>query len=365
MKVAKNFFPLMVFLAAAGSPACDIPVFRYALDYWPADVFQATLYHEGPLDEAEAELYASLEEDAFSERPLLNLTIDRVDLSDPTAAENRGLYEEAGAPVLPSLILTFPGSTLGGGPVVSAPFEAAAVAALLDSPKRRELTSRIQSGDSAVWVFLESGDAEKDRETLAILEAGLAEMESTLTLPTIEDDPNAPEGLLDPTLGAGPPLKIAFSLLSLSRDDPDEQILVNLLLKSEPDLLDPEFEGEPMAFPVYGRGRVLYAVIGKGINEANIREACEFLVGPCSCQVKDLNPGSTDLLLAASWGDYGGPPDQGLQTGVLAAVEGLLTPRQPESERSLNLGLILGIQVILVVGVSLFLVFRRREPTVG
>lgn len=365
MKIATISLALSLLFASAASPACDIPVFRYALDYWPADVFQATLFHEGALDEAEAELYSNLEEDAFSERPLLNLAIDRVDLSNPTASENRGLYDEAGAPVLPSLILTFPGSTLGGGPVVSVPFEAAAVAGLLDSPKRRELTSRIKSGDSAVWVFLESGDAEKDREALATLEAGLAEMGSTLTLPTVEDDPNAPEELLDPTLGAGPPLKIAFSILPLSRDDPEEQILVNLLLKSEPDLLDPEFEGEPMAFPVYGRGRVLYAVIGKGINEANIREACEFLVGPCSCQVKDLNPGSTDLLLAASWGDYAGPPAQGLQTGVLAAVDGLLVPRQPESERSLNLGLVLAIQVMVVIGVSLYLVFRRREPTVG
>jgi hypothetical protein len=51
---------------------------------------------------------------------------------------------------------------------------------------------------------------------------------------------------------------------------------------------------------VFGRGRVLYALAGRGINADNIREACEFLVGPCSCQVKEMNPG-VDLLMDVAW----------------------------------------------------------------
>ena len=55
-----------------------------------------------------------------------------------------------------------------------------------------------------------------------------------------------------------------------------------------------------MAFPVIGRGRVLYALVGKGIFRDTIAMASRFVVGPCSCQVKDQNPGF-DLLLAVDW----------------------------------------------------------------
>ncbi len=57
---------------------------------------------------------------------------------------------------------------------------------------------------------------------------------------------------------------------------------------------------EPLLFPVFGRGRALYALAGKGINRETLDEAATFLIGKCSCQVKELNPG-VDLLLAADW----------------------------------------------------------------
>jgi hypothetical protein len=126
-------------------------------------------------------------------------------------------------------------------------------------------------------------------------------MEDQLELP----DPLAGEdlaGLSDPE---GEPatssvnLKVAFSIVRVSRDDPNERAFVSMLLKSEPDLEDFSM---PMAFPVFGRGRALYALVGKGINADTIHEACEFLIGACSCQVKDLNPG-VDLLMAVAWED--------------------------------------------------------------
>ena len=70
-----------------------------------------------------------------------------------------------------------------------------------------------------------------------------------------------------------------------------------MLLGSEEDLAESK---EPIAFPIYGRGCVLYALVGKGINAETIDEACAFLVGPCSCIVKEENPG-VDLLVSADW----------------------------------------------------------------
>jgi hypothetical protein len=56
-----------------------------------------------------------------------------------------------------------------------------------------------------------------------------------------------------------------------------------------------------MAFAVFGRGRALFPLIGAGITAENIRdEHARFLIGPCTCKVKEQNPG-VDLLFAADW----------------------------------------------------------------
>ena len=344
--------------------ACDIPVFRYAFDNWPADHFGASIFHEGPLSEEEKTLVTQLENYTISQDSLLNLEVEPIDLAQATE-RIPPLYEDAGSPETPALVLTYPGSSMNSGPVSTIPFEAESVTALLDSPKRRELVSRLQSGQSAVWFFLKSGDSQRDASALATLTSTLEEMEEVLELPDYEDDPDVTAAMLDPEGEGGPPVLLEFSIIELDRNDPAESLLVNLLLHSEPDLLEPDFASEPMAFPVYGRGRVLYALIGQGINPDVIQEACEFLIGPCSCQVKDLNPGSTDLLLAADWGDFGGDPMQGLQLGVVSAVEGLTGKSETQSGLSDSMIALLAAQVLLVLGVSAFLVVKRRQPTLG
>ena len=73
-----------------------------------------------------------------------------------------------------------------------------------------------------------------------------------------------------------------------------------MLLATESDLRE-EFEnGTPMAFPVFGRGRVLFALLGDGIATSTIEEASRFLAGACQCTVKADNPG-VDLLVAFDW----------------------------------------------------------------
>src|SRR5436190_9998411 len=63
---------------------------------------------------------------------------------------------------------------------------------------------------------------------------------------------------------------------------------------------------------------------GAGLNASNIAEAGGFLVGACSCEAKELNPG-VDLLFSADW-----------EAGLAAAPERapiptpLLKPRPAE-----------------------------------
>ena len=122
-------------------------------------------------------------------------------------------------------------------------------------------------------------------------------------------------------------MKIAFSLVRLGRQSPGEEILVQLLLNTEEDLTT-EYASEPMAFAVFGQGRAMWALVGKGITEENVADVCAFLVGRCSCQVKDLNPG-VDLLFAADW--YAGLEGRTPATAVLPDV---IAPASAPSTRA-------------------------------
>ena len=70
-----------------------------------------------------------------------------------------------------------------------------------------------------------------------------------------------------------------------------------MLTRKQANLVDAT---EPIAFPVYGRGRALWPMPGSDITAANIESTMEFLCGSCSCQIKDQNPGY-DLMLCVDW----------------------------------------------------------------
>ena len=74
-------------------------------------------------------------------------------------------------------------------------------------------------------------------------------------------------------------------------------MLLNTLLNCDTNL---SAATGPMLFPVFGRGRALPPAIGEEIRSEALEAMAGFLTGPCSCQVKEMNPGY-DLLLAANW----------------------------------------------------------------
>ena len=90
---------------------------------------------------------------------------------------------------------------------------------------------------------------------------------------------------------------LRMSMISVAREDKKEKLFVEMLRRSQSDSLA---DDEPVVFAVFGRGRVLCAFSGREINAGNLEDAAKFLAGPCSCQVKELNPG-VDLLMGADW----------------------------------------------------------------
>jgi hypothetical protein len=348
-------------LVASPLPACSVPVFRYALENWPVDPYQLILFHGGPLNPADEALVVTLER-AATDRTDPPLTLRRVDTTQKLDAEMQTLLTDEHPAQGPWLVVRYPAVTRNPARVWSGPLSKEVVQTLLDSPLRREMARRLLGGDSAVWVLLRSGNAAKDDAARDLVQTQLKQLQQTLRLPEQTD------ALEDKLANEALPLRLAFSLVELRRDDPAEDMLVRMLVNSEADL--PAIN-EPMVFPVFGRGRALYALVGAGITEQNVAEAARFLIGPCSCKVKKENPG-TDLLVALDWkarlekqpekepnpAPPPAPPD------LVAAAMEEMPPVAPVPATSLPRAVVLvpGVVVVVVtVGLLLGALRRRRS----
>lgn len=265
---------------AAALQACQVPVFRYALENWSPAPWRVRL---------PATALSGVETHGA------NVRIERV-------------TEMAG------LEVRLPEGEEDEALVWSGPADADHWQQVLDSPARRELARRLLAGESAVWLLLECGDAAKDASAGKVLEEALQTAQAELKLP---EGVVTPGQLDEPGSKAPPadvlhsdlPLRLAFSVLRVAREDPAETVLRAMLMKLEPDLAD--YSGEPMVFAVFGRGRALEPLIGRGIHADNVREAASYLCGACSCEIKEQNPGM-DLLLTADWApvDLAPKPEQ-------------------------------------------------------
>lgn len=283
-------------------PACNVPVFRYALERWEADSFQIVVFHDQPLTAEQQELLSKLE-NRGGNAPA-NLAVNSVNLAQAVPQPLQALWNAQENPAPPWMVARHPKQTGIERPVWAGPFTADAVGSLVESPARRGIAQKLLSGDAVVWLLLESADKRHNDATEQLVQTELRKLEKSLALP--ERSP------LDPPINPDLPLKIAFSVVRVARSDPAERMLVNMLLNWNTNLTASQ---EPMLFPIFGRGRVIPPAIGEEIRAEAVRDMAEFLTGPCSCEVKAMNPGY-DLLLAANWNS-------------LSAYEEILLPSPP------------------------------------
>jgi len=275
--------------------ACTVPVFRFALEQWPPDQFEVVLFHEGPLTAAQEALLGKIQPKETENTTVPNIRIHQVNLS-ANPDERWVSWWKKNKPkdaTGPRLVIFYPASTMIMTPVWSCDFTADLVSNALQSPARKKVAAQLEAGDSAVWVLVECGDKEKDTAARQLLETRLQHMAQTLKLPEVKT-----QDIQSGYLSIRPEdLKLSFSVVTLRAGDTAEDAFRASLINSEDDLKDIH---EPMTFPVFGRGRALPALVGKGINAHMIDEASAFLSGPCSCQVKRQNPGF-DLLTSVDW----------------------------------------------------------------
>ncbi len=284
------FFVVAGLLAAAGElPGCNVPVFRYALERWPADPYLLTVFHKADSPQSAAPERESLQQ--ASDRGQANFELLSANLDEPLPERQATLWSSQKGASPPWLVIEYPDTGESTPPAWSGKLEPGIARQLLDSPARREIARRLVTGASSVWVLLESGNATADDATEAVLKAELGKLETEIEVPPVDPE--------DPRTAGNAELKIAFSVLRLSREDPLERIFIATLLG-----IDPELAGGkgPIGFPVFGRGRVLAGMAGKFLEPEAIREATFYLCGACSCEIKAQNPGF-DLLMAVNWED--------------------------------------------------------------
>jgi len=259
-----------VVLYSSACWACDVPVFRYAMLRWGCEDYRCVVFHRGELSKSQK---MTVDELAPNKGDRANLRIFTADVSRPLSSELKSLWESRGTDELPLLALTYPVESKARGLVWSGKLTPETVRSVVSSSAREEIAKRLMRGHCAVWVLVEGGNTELDLNAAACLRAVLREMPDLVKPPEFPgEDPEADDDL-----------KIRFSLLRVARTDPKEEVLLNALLRSE-EGLETRYASQPVAFPVFGRGRALYALVGKGINIQNVLDACKFLVGPCGCE---------------------------------------------------------------------------------
>lgn len=321
----RAFFCTMLAVVAgvATALACQVPVFRFALERWEADDYRIIVFEKGPRSAATTALIERLQQSSrHGENGVghANVAVELADIDNLTDAQQWSLLGWESLKTFPAMQVYYPESSGIETPLWQGDLTGESIEMLLASPARQELTRRLTAGDSAVWLLFETADIAADALAEEKLVDALQEAEATLEIP---EGVIRPEQLastintrdvpveMDDVLRSRIPLKIAFSVLRLNPDDPKEAIFSRMLTQSD----QSERAAMQKAVPVFGRGRMMPGIPVSRFSASAIGSATSYLCGACSCQVKEQNPG-LDLLINTDWSRH-------LQDGLIVTERAL------------------------------------------
>lgn len=317
---------------------CNVPVFRYALERWTADPYRLTVFYHDEITSDHKDLLAELNQISFQGDSTLNIIIEYSDLNNSAQNPLKDFDDNL---TYPLMMLSYPEQTGIPYPIWLGELSKSNMDILRDSPLRREISDLLLAGETAVFLFLESGEPELDQKYYNILVNELEALSAKISIPTsgVDVDGNPIE------INDFQNVDLSFSVKKLSRKNPKESIFVKMLLGTESDLAEYQV---PLVFPVFGQGRSLYALVGAGINKNTIEKACGSLVDWCSCEIKALHQG-VDLLFLANWSasigdtwikDEDPPPLTGLSGFIPSSkkTEDNIIQTKPISPKKISIG---------------------------
>ena len=345
---------------------------------WPPSNYQLWVFHQGPLDEIQRKLADELDHVVAQGGLPTNVEIQWADVSGALSPAAAKAWAGQKPTSFPHATVLFAPHGAASGVAYAGPMELETLRGLLHSPVRQSVVERLLGGDSAVWLFVESGNPAVDEPAFTVLSGTLTQMAKELKLP--EPDPKDGDVRL---ADAATPLVISFPIVRVSRTNAAERGLIQLLTAAFTPVPP---TNQPFTVAISGQGRAIAQLSGEEIDAGYISAWCEFIAGPCSCQVKAELPGS-DLLMRADWSQLkDGRRVEEPEVPNVAVIEGLRTPKttavapptrpltttdqttstpttatpQPEGSVLGNLILLAGGALALLVGISVWLLLRQR-----
>jgi hypothetical protein len=306
----RRYITLTALLLPAVLLACQVPVFRYALERWEPDEFRVIVLHDQPLPEAQQTLIKTIEAASWTEEGHANFNTWVINAAENKSKVVQDLFKKHGKPGDARLMMLYPGVTGVDEPFWVGALTKETAAAVADSPMRKQIRNLILNGKSTVWVVVNSGNPEKDSTAVKHVTATSKDIVKQMALPdgvitqdelleqADEEDSDELIDFSNPNiLRSTIPLKIDPATVTLNRDNPKEQLLLKMLT-----VLDGQNvpKDEPLLYAVFGRGRSIGPLVGKEIVEDNIWDMANYIGGACSCEVKRDNPG-VDLLMQCDW----------------------------------------------------------------
>ena len=360
-------FVLLVAATLGLASACEVPVFRFALERWPADPLPVEVTADASVGPEGVTALKWLQNQMPGEVPA-NLSVRLIDPDGPS--DIRGSFRLLPAGTRPN----------AADPHVLWEGSLSEVHAkrLSGSPARESIARQLLEGTSAVWVVVSRGDTVADARAVKLVTAGINRAMQQLTLPTgvIHCDEAAqrlsenPQATMDDVLRTKIPLRIAFTVLLVRANDPEEDLFREVVANLAPPDSAP---GEPLVAPIFGRGRILSPAPLSKIDEDRVFEGCSYLSGACACMVKQQNPG-IDLPFRVDWDsqiktqvvsidssiNLPGPETVTYGTPAKPTVPAAaVTTGSPATPRRL---LLLAAVAVLLMGLGLLLARKKRKP---
>ena len=293
--------------------ACNIPVFRYALERWKPDDTDVVIFHDGTLAPRQRDTIDRWQAQTIDGGGNGNVSVLPVDVTTDKRTELQQLWKNLSSTSQVEMPHVLIRTKVGKGRVINhwhGPIDEADEIGIFGSPIREELGQRLLAGHSVVWLVVGSSDQERTNAAKKMLEEHFGTLAQKIKMPE-------GIGLPGSELYASVPLVVRFSLLEIRPDDPEEKFLASLLTGIRRRAHE---DGEPLLVPVFGRGRALEVIPAGDFSPRLMEDLTIFLSGACSCQVKEQNPGF-DLLIGADWdrelfGDEENrPPDRSAEEG--------------------------------------------------
>src|SRR5437868_37094 len=99
-------FVVCLFFLAVPARACNVPVFRYALEHWHPDLYDVVVFHQEALKPADQAIVDGLLK--YADTSTANFTLQIVDLTKQPDAALMKLFKAQSAPELPWVVVRFP-----------------------------------------------------------------------------------------------------------------------------------------------------------------------------------------------------------------------------------------------------------------